>query len=225
VELYVKQEIQSEMIRWIPDKGTPQGAVLSPLLANIYLHPLDVEMAEGGRRMIRFADDFVILCRSEQEARQALVELYNWTQTNGLTLHPDKTRVGNCLEYGQGFEFLGYRFERGKRFVREKSRQKLRDKVRAKTPRNRGQSIKRIIQDLNPILRGWYNYFKHAHWRNLHEADGFVRRRLRSILSEHKKKSWKTHSKMASKRWPNTYFAEQGLFSMYEARVLECQSR
>ena len=132
IDGFLKQEIMSDMARWQPTTGTPQGAVLSPLLANIYLHPLDLLMEQNGRRMVRYADDFVILCRTEDEAEAALREIGAWTAANGLTLHPDKTRVADSRQPGQGFEFLGYRFEAGHRFVRKKSLKALKDKVRPK---------------------------------------------------------------------------------------------
>ena len=119
-------------------------------------------MEEGGCRMVRYADDFVILCRTEEEARSALRQVEAWVAANGLTLHPDKTRVGDSRQPGQGFDFLGYRFEAGRRLVRKKSLKALRDKVRGLTSRSRGDSLERIITDLNPMLRGWFGYFQHA---------------------------------------------------------------
>lgn len=225
IKAYVKQDIQQEMTRWTPQTGTPQGAVISPLLANVYLHPLDVGMRNAGNLMVRYADDFVILCKSEAEAAQALSNLQVWTSDNGLTLHPDKTHVGNCLIKGQGFEFLGYRFEGGRRFVRDKSMKALKDKIRVRTPRNRGDSIKHIIEDLNPTLGGWLQYFQHAHWNTFPGVDGFVRRRLRSLLSKQAKKSLNPHALNTQKRWPNSFFAENGLFSMTKARALARQPR
>jgi RNA-directed DNA polymerase len=162
IEGFLQQDIMTAMAQWTPTAGTPQGAVISPLLANLYLHPLDLLMEQSGRQMVRYADDFVILCRSEGEALAALRHVEAWVAANGLTLHPDKTRVGDCRQPGQGFEFLGYRFEAGRRLVRKKSLRALRDKVRAKTSRSRGDSLGRIISDLNPMLRGWFGYFKHA---------------------------------------------------------------
>ena len=151
------------MERWKPTGGTPQGAVISPLLANIYLHPLDERMMARGHRMVRYADDFVVLCRSPEEAKAALAEIRGWVAENGLTLHPDKTHVGDCRKAGGGFDFLGYRFEAGRRWVRRKSLMRLKDGIRAKTRRTRGESLARVIADLNPMLRGWFGYFKHAH--------------------------------------------------------------
>ncbi len=159
IELFLKQDIMSETARWTPASGTPQGAVLSPLLANLYLHPLDLLMEEAGHHMVRYADDFVILCRTAAEADAVLARVRAWVDANGLTLHPTKTHVGDCSQPGQGFEFLGYRFEAGQRRVRQKSLNALKDRVRARTIRSRGDSLGRIIADINPILRGWFGYF------------------------------------------------------------------
>jgi RNA-directed DNA polymerase len=217
IDGFLKQEIMSDMARWQPTTGTPQGAVLSPLLANIYLHPLDLLMEQNGRRMVRYADDFVILCRTEDEAEAALREIGAWTTANGLTLHPDKTRVVDSRQPGQGFEFLGYRFEAGHRFVRKKSLRALKDKVRAKTKRSRGDSLARIIADLNPTLRGWFGYFKHATPTLFRNLDRFVRRRLRAVLRKQDKRPGFGRCKADHLRWPNAFFAKQGLFTFNTA--------
>jgi RNA-directed DNA polymerase len=217
VDLFLKQEIMSEAAQWRPTEGTPQGAVLSPLLANLYLHPLDVLMEQRGYRMVRYADDFVILCASGQEAEEALALVKAWVGENGLTLHPDKTRIGDCRQKGQGFEFLGYRFEAGRRYVRKKSEKRLRDKVRNKTRRHRGESLGRIIEDLNPMLAGWFGYFKHAHRSTFDQVDGFVRRRLRSILRQQEKRPGFGATTQDHRQWSNVFFATHGLFTLKEA--------
>ena len=135
---------------------------------------------------MRYADDFVILCRTEEEALSALRQVEAWVAANGLTLHPDKTRVGDSRQPGQGFDFLGYRFEAGRRLVRKKSLKALKDKVRGMTGRSRGDSLERIIKDLNPMLRGWFGYFQHAKHALFGVLDGFVRRRLRAICASRK---------------------------------------
>ena len=188
IEDFLQQDIMKGMERWSPTTGTPQGAVISPLLANLYLHPLDCLMEAGGWKMVRYADDFVILCRTEAEAHAALAAVRDWVVANGLTLHPDKTRTGDCRHPGQGFEFLGYRFEAGRRLVRKKSLTAMKDKVRARTGRSRGDSLGRIIADLNPMLRGWFGYFQHAAPGVFAYVDGFVRRRLRAILRKQEKR-------------------------------------
>lgn len=221
----MKQDIVKDMERRTPTSGTPQGAVISPLLANLYLHPLDVQMANQGCQMVRYADDAVILCRTEEEARAALAELQRWVETNGLTLHPDKTHVGDCRIAGQGFEFLGYRFEAGRRWVRRKSFQALQDKIRAQTKRPRGVSLERMIADLNPMLRGWYGYFQHAHRYTFGPIDGFVRRRLRAVLRKQKGRPGTGTTHDDHRRWPNAFFANTRLFTMTTAWHLASQSR
>ena len=140
IQSFLKQDIMEDMTRWTPTSGSPQGAVISPLLANLYLHELDVEMRRADLVMVRYADDAVVLCRTREEAEAALTRMRAWVAANGLTLHPDKTHLGDCRLEGQGFEFLGYRFEAGQRWVRKKSLMGLRDKLRALTKRHRGDS-------------------------------------------------------------------------------------
>ncbi len=222
---WLRQDIVKGLERWTPTGGTPQGAVISPLLANLYLHPLDERMARLCYRMVRYADDFVILCQSAEQAQMALNEVNVWVNANGLTLHPDKTHVGNCLLEGQGFEFLGYRFEAGKRMVRQKSLQGFKDKIREKTRRTRGDSMARIIADLTPTIRGWYGYFKHAGRRVFPRLDGFIRRRLRAILRKQDKRPGLGRCHADHKRWPNAYFAGLGLFTMTEACMSASPSR
>ena len=225
LDSYLGQEIMEEMKSWVPMMGTPQGAVISPLLANLYLHPLDVMMMEMGHKMVRYADDFVILCRNREEAESALAQVRKWTEANGLTLHPEKTHVGNCLEAGQGFEFLGYRFEAGRRGVRKKSLQSLKEKICGKTKRTRGDSLKRIIGEINPILKGWFGYFKHARRTTFKEVDGFIRRRLRATLRKQEKRPGQGRNLSDHQRWTNAFFAEQGLFTMVVAHAIASQSR
>ena len=225
IRAYLKQDVMHGLERWTPTGGTPQGAVISPLLANLYLHPLDQLMASKGYRMVRYADDFVVVCRTAEEAEAALAEVRAWVEGNGLTLHPDKTRVGNCLEAGQGFDFLGYRFEAGRRWVRKKSLKAMKDKLRSKTGRKRGVSLKSIIEELNPILRGWFGYFKHAHKTVFKVLDGFIRRRLRALLRKRQKRPGFGRCHADHKRWPNAFFAKQGLFTLVGAHAAASQSR
>ena len=225
VRAYLRQDIMCGLERWTPTMGTPQGAVISPLLANIYLHPLDVLMQQRGFRMVRYADDFVVLCRTAEEAQAALAEVRAWAIDAGLTLHPDKTHVGNCQEPGEGFDFLGYRFEAGQRWVRKKSLMAMKDKLRRNTGRTRGQSLTSIIAKLNPILRGWFGYFKHAHPMEFRRLDGFIRRRLRALLRKQEKRPGFGRCRDDHDRWPNAFFAEQGLFTLTGAHALASQSR
>ena len=225
IGMFLSQDVIGGMKRWTPTGGTPQGAVLSPLLANIYLHPLDRRMREQGYRMVRYADDFVVLCDTAEQAQGALNEVRSWVEQNGLKLNGDKTHVGDCRQAGQGFEFLGYRFEAGKRWVRPSSLRALRERIRVKTQRTRGDSLAKIIEDLSPMLRGWFNYFKHAHSVAQLGIDGFTRRRLRAILRKQEKRPGMGRCLNDHLRWPNTYFAAQGLFTITAARVLASQSR
>jgi RNA-directed DNA polymerase len=225
IEAFLHQDIVKEMERWTPVGGTPQGAVISPLLANIYLHALDCQMKQKGYRMVRYADDFVVLCRSAEQAQAALVEVKAWVEANGLSLNAEKTHVGDCRQEGQGFEFLGYRFEAGRHWVRPKSLKALRERIRVKTKRTRGDSLAKIIEDLNPMVRGWFNYFKHAHSVAQLGIDGFVRRRLRAILRKQDKRPGMGRCLDDHLRWPNRFFATQGLFTITAARVLASQSR
>lgn len=221
IEQWLRQEIIEECKSWIPDQGSPQGAVLSPLLANLYLHGLDIVITQAGGKIVRYADDFVILNKNQEAAEDMLKIVQEWVTNHGLTLHPEKTHIGNCLIEGQGFEFLGYRFENKKRWIRKKSIMKLRDKVRMLTPRTCGQSITKVIKTLNPVLRGWYEYFKHANKWGLGTFDSFVRRRLRAILRKQKKRpgmGWVLKDHMT---WPNKFFANLGLFVMEDHRRLE----
>lgn len=225
LESFLRQDIMKGMERWQPVTGTPQGAVISPLLANLYLHPLDLLMEQSGRRMVRYADDFVILCRSEADARCVLREVQAWVAANGLTLHPDKTRIGDCRQPGEGFDFLGYRFEAGRRLVRKKSLKVLRAKVRHRTLRSRGASLRRIIDDVNPVLRGWFGYFQHATPGVFRSIDGFVRRRLRAVLRKQERRPGFGRCEADHRRWPNAFFAEQGLFTLQTAFAQARHSR
>lgn len=222
---FLKQDVMEDMTRWTPTAGSPQGAICSPLLANIYLHDLDVEMREAGFVMVRYADDSVVLCRSREEAEIALARMRTWVSANGLTLHPDKTHIGDCRIEGQGFEFLGYRFEAGQRWVRKKSLTALKDKIRALTKRSCGHRITRVIASLNPILKGWFGYFQHAHRYTFSSLDGFIRRRLRAVLRRQQHRPGRGHCLNDHKQWPNAYFANLGLFTMSAAHHLARQSR
>jgi len=222
---WLRQDIVKGLQRWTPTAGTPQGAVISPLLANLYLHPLDEKMQQLGYTMVRYADDFVILCQSAQEAQMALEEVQAWVEANGLSLHSEKTHIGDCRIQGQGFEFLGYRFEAGRRWVRKKSLQGFKDKIREKTRRTRGDSLFAIIADLTPTIRGWYGYFKHAYPSTFRRLDGFIRRRLRAILRKQEKRPDMGLSRADHTRWPNAYFANLGLFTLTQARQQASQSR
>ena len=225
IELFLKQEILEDMKLWNPISGTPQGAVLSPLLANVYLHQLDLNLHRNGFRMVRYADDWVVLCRNIDDAKPPLSLIQSWINNNGLELSSEKTHIGSSLQSGHGFEFLGYRFEDGCRHVRSKSLKKFKDKIRLKTRRTRGDSIEQIISDLNPTIKGWFGYFKHAHHYTFNSLNGFIRRRLRAILCKHQKRPGSGRTGKDHRKWPNAFFAERGLFTMREAHIIARQPR
>lgn len=221
IRQFLQQGVLDGMSFWTPEEGTPQGAVISPLLSNIYLDPLDHLMAREGLAMVRYADDFVVLCRSAEEAERALDLIRRWTNEAGLTLHPEKTRIVNSLE--TGFDFLGYHFVKHRRFVRKKSLGKFKAAIRAKTHRNNGYGLSEIIDNVNRTLRGWFEYFKHSHYTTFTSLDGWVRGRLRSILRRRQHRRGRACG-ADHHRWPNAYFSEQGLYSLVLAHAQACQS-
>jgi len=221
IDAFLHQGILEDLKEWTPEQGTPQGAVISPLLSNIYLDPLDHLMAESGLEMVRYADDFVILCRSAEDAARALALVQEWTASAGLTLHPSKTRVIDTQT--AHFDFLGYRFEEGTRRPRPKSLEKFKETVREKTTRTTGGSLNAIIARLNPTLRGWFEYFKHSHKWTFERLDGWIRMRLRSLLRKRMKKAGRGRG-TDHQRWPNAFFDNHGLFSLKRAHALARQS-
>lgn len=168
---YLQQEVLETMAAWTPERGVPQGAVLSPLLSNLYLDALDHHLVAQGFCLVRYADDFVILCRSEREANRALAVVREWAEKAELELHPKKSRLVDATQKG-GFDFLGYHFERGYRWPSQKSLQKLKDNLRAKTRRTQGHSLSVIVQQVNRTLRGWWEYFQHSHPNTFEPLDG-----------------------------------------------------
>jgi RNA-directed DNA polymerase len=221
IEAFLKQGVLDGLREWTPEEGSPQGGCISPLLSNIYLNPLDHLMAQQGFEMVRYADDFVILCRSPEEAANALALVQQWTAEAGLKLHPEKTKIVDAQT--DVFDFLGYRFQRGRRYPRPKSLQKLKAAIRAKTKRTSGESLTKILNDLTPRLRGWFEYFKHSYRTTFSALDGWIRMRLRSLLRKRMGKRGRGRGS-DHQRWPNNFFAERGLYSLKAAHELACQS-
>ena len=200
------------------------------MLANVYLHPLDMLMRERGVVMIRYADDFVVLCQSAEQAQIELEEIRRWVAQAKLTLHPEKTRIAD-LSVADGYvDFLGYRFicrEGGlKREIKPKKIQALKDAIKEKTPRMSGQSTQALVVGLNRFLRGVFEYFKQISPKPqpnrvnaLAQLDARVRFRLRRILAKRQKCLLSGRSLGADKRWSNEYFVKLGLFSMQTALV------
>jgi RNA-directed DNA polymerase len=216
VEKFLGVGVLEEARGWqATERGTPQGGVISPLLANIYLNPLDHQMAAAGWEMVRYADDFVILCRTRAQAEAALAAVRAWVQQAGLQLHPDKTRITDASQKGGGFDFLGYHFERGHRWPREKSLKKFKDTLRRHTQRNQGRSWAEIVGGVNRSLRGWFEYYQHSVANVYAPLDSFVRRRLRRLLE--KRRGRPAHGQgTAHQRWPNQWLARHGLLSLQE---------
>jgi RNA-directed DNA polymerase len=221
VEMYLEQGVMDGLREWTPETGTPQGAVLSPLLANIYLNPLDHLLADAGFALVRYADDFVILCKTREEADRALATVRRWVVENELTLHPTKTKIVDAGT--EGFDFLGYHFRGKLRLPRDKSLTKFKDSVREKTGRTNGQSMPFICARLSSQLRGWFTYFRHCHWRIFRELDGWIRGRLRSILRKRRHRRGRARGQ-DHQRWPNDFFDKQGLYSLNKAHVCYAQS-
>ena len=185
--------------------GTPQGGVISPLLSNIYLHALDRAMtARGVGELVRYADDFVVLCRSERDANAALRAAGEILGDLGLRLHPDKTKVVDLKDGREGFDFLGWHFrarvsgrllQRGvrryylHRWPSQRSMKRIRQKIKAKTGRNRAgiRDVRELIAELNPILRGWGNYFRTGNAaEKFVQLDRYVAWRLKRLLVKRK---------------------------------------
>ena len=221
IESFLKAKILDGLTEWTPASGAPQGAVLSPLLSNVYLDPLDHLVADSGLEMVRYADDFVILCRTAAEATRALELVQTWVSENGLTLHPTKTKVVDARS--DGFDFLGYHFRGQKHWPRDQSLEKLKATLRPQTKRTNGDSLSVIIGSLNQTLRGWFGYFKHCRRWILKGIDGWLRARLRGILRKRSGRRGRGRGRDHN-RWPNAFFAEQGLFSLEKAHALACQS-
>jgi RNA-directed DNA polymerase len=227
LESFLKAGILDGMEETEPEAGAPQGAVLSPLLSNIYLNPLDHLMAKWGWEMVRYADDMVILCRSQSEAEQALQQVRQWCEAEGLTLHSSKTKIVDVRS--EGFDFLGYHFfttaKRGYlcRRPRKKSLAKLKDALRAKTKRTVGSSLRTIIANVNRTLVGWFEYFRDSLRSTFRELDNWIRMRLRSILRKRGKRRGRGGG-ADHRRYQNAFFAEHGFFSLESAHVLAGQS-
>lgn len=220
IKQFLDQGIMEDLRTWTPEAGVPQGAVLSPVLSNAYLNPLDHRMAEAGFQMVRYADDFVILCRTQQEAESALAAVREWVTSHGLQLHPEKTHIVDARS--KSFSFLGYSFRGELRFPRAKSHQKFVDRIRELTPRQSGDSLETMIERINRSTRGWFNYFRHCHWRIFKTYDGMIRSRLRRMLLRRHRRNRQRLCR--NHRWPNAYFAEHGYASLSASHVRFVQS-
>jgi RNA-directed DNA polymerase len=219
----LRQPVMEGLDQWTPVKGSPQGAVLSPLLANIFLHPIDVALDSAGIHFARYADDLVLLCKTESEAQQAYALLQSLMRDRKLDLHPEKTKIVDARQPG-GFDFLGYHFERGYRHPRDKSVKALKSKVRKMTPRHPGTSLEAVIVRLNRVTQGWFEYFKHSHRAWLLPLDKWIRMRLRTIMRHYEGRSGRGDG-LDHYKWPNAYFIDRGLFTFQGALDRQLRSR
>jgi len=211
--------------------GTPQGGVISPLLSNIYLHVLDTELAARGvGELVRYADDGVVLCRSAAQAEVALAAVGEILAGLGLRLHPDKTRIVDLREGREGLDFLGCHFRarmsgrlwEQRRVVRyflqrwpaQKAMKRLREKVKARVGRNRVgvRDIRIVIEELNPILRGWGNYFRTGNANvKFRQIDDYVVRRLRALLVKKRGRNLRAGQALV---WNEDWFNHLGLYRL-----------
>lgn len=204
--------------------GISQGGPLSPLLANIYLNPLDHMMRERGYEMTRYADDMVVQCKSEEEARGAKATLEKWCAQAQLPINANKTRVVQVTT-NEGFDFVGFEFRLwggrpgwSVKFPKESRVKRMKERVRQLTPRTLGVNLGVMIAKLNAVLQGWHEYFVGSVIRNMIELDKWIRMRIRSILRYRQRKRGRGRGS-DHQVWPNDWFNKQGLFSLATATV------
>lgn len=254
IHLFLKAGVMEDGSVKEGKEGTPQGGVISPLLSNIYLHQLDELMTKRGHRIVRFADDFIVLCRSAKGSERVMRGIKKYVENDlKLTVHPTKSVIVNAEE--EPFTFLGYEFYRNYRGIAPKKEKTFKEKVKRLTRRNQTLNIEVLVDDiLNPYLRGWANYFRFGHVATKFKKwDAWIRRRLRmvqlrswrnrnSLYRVLRKKGWneeslhpirmtawrssKTH--MVHTALDNSYFEEIGLVSLrtiYEERYSKKNNR
>lgn len=209
IRSFLEAGVMEEMKVQYTTTGTPQGGIVSPLLANIYLHAMDEELEARHISWVRYADDFLLLCETQEEAEAALEAVRGILQGLKLELSPEKTHIHHL---NVGFDFLGWHYQGQQRWPRDKSVKSLRTKLRAKTRRLRPGSMEQICAEVTPILRGWCNYFRDGNsGGTFGDIISWIRRRLRSIL--HRRHKGKGIGQLnLNFRWPNTFFAKCGLF-------------
>ena len=189
--------------------GTPQGGVISPLLANLYLANFDRKVVKTGARLVRYADDFVLMAKTRGKAKQAYHIAHDVLHKLKLSFAPEKTRLTTIDE---GFDFLGYTFWHGHIFPSDKAIGKFKDKVRILTRRQQPRNVKMVIEKLTPVIRGWGNYFTlHDGSSRFRTLDEMVRRRLRSFIAKRFSLNKAMHM-----RYPNSFFRDSGLPSLFD---------
>jgi len=184
IESFLESGVMNEGIFEESTEGTPQGGNLSPLLANIYLNHFDRRMGDYGYLLLRYADDIVIFCKYEWEAEDALKRAKEILERElKLKLSPEKTEVVHARK--KGIEFLGFHFNGRWRRPGDKARKKFKSEIKQRTRRQQPKSLEMVIQSINPIIRGWGNYFKGGTVKKLfEELDGYIRGRLRSFQAK-----------------------------------------
>jgi RNA-directed DNA polymerase len=214
IRAFLEAGVMEEMNVRYATTGTPQGGIVSPLLANIFLHALDERLEAAGIGWVRYADDFLLLCETRAEAEAALGVARDALTAMGLSLSPEKTSI---VHLDEGFDFAGWHYRGHQRWPRAKSVKALRRKLSEKTRRKRPGSMDQICRQLTPILRGWFNYFRDGNsGKVFHEVIGWQRRRLRSIL--HRRHHGHGIGKASLHlKWPNRCFARWGLFDLEAA--------
>lgn len=212
IEAFLKAGVYEDGVVSVPSRGCPQGGVISPWLANLVLDDLDKALEARGYHHVRYADDFVVLCRSRQEAEQARAFVAEVLEVLELTLHEEKTRV---VDFRAGFEFLGFRFRNWRIGIRPKAIDRFKDSVRSRTRRQQGRNVEAVIQDLNPVLRGFAQYFGSAEVTTLYRRlDAWVRMRIRSFKMQRRC----FHD---NHRLPGSRLAKWGLLSLQECRPVQ----
>lgn len=212
VKAFLEQQVLSDLGMIDPIIGTPQGAVISPLLSNIYLDPLDHLMTKQNREMVRYADDFLILCRSQRSAEKARAQVESWAERNGLIIHPEKTKIVNETE--KGFDFLGHHFESGKISPRQKSVKKLKDSVCSMIHASKPKTTQIVIKKLNTTLQGWSEFFQLCPPSAFGELDRWIRMQMRIHRNRLEPGA---HSDTRANEWTNEYLNKIGLFSLKNA--------
>ena len=209
LKAFLKAAISDDGVISVPTEGTPQGGVISPLLANIVLDSFDKEIAAKGWRHVRYADDFVILTKSPEQAALALAYAKEALGNLKLSLHETKTRL---TDFHEGFDFLGFRFRSFRLKIRERSLEKFKDRVRFVTRRQQGRNVDAVINDLNPVIRGFVNYFGVAEvFRTFRGLDKWIRMRIRCFRLQHK-------TRFANRQLPIRKLQKWGLLSLQDCR-------
>jgi RNA-directed DNA polymerase len=209
IEAFLKAGVCEDGVVTVPTEGTPQGGVISPWLANLVLDDLDKAIEARGLRHVRYADDFVVLCKSRQEAEESLVFVKEVLGALKLSLHETKTRIS---DFDEGFEFLGFHFRHYHLGVRSKTIERFKERVRSLTKRQQGRNVDAVLKDLNPVIRGWSNYVGVAEvWSDFKALDRWIRMRVRSFR-------YKRRCRNDNWRLSNRRLERWGLLSLQQCR-------